>query len=288
MLTSLSPPRDGSRYNVCIAQVSSVLSPCTVFGNMANPLNGKLVTFAARARYSFARRSFFDDDNVVHAEFYNSSRFKNFSGSGRSGCSSLLLPLGHGADSFSIDSLIGLYNARDEQAVCSGLQQNFRIHERMKVGQPILRVKDLDRMLAFYQDIFGLQRNHRKQSKEDNETLELGFKGRFSNSGDPLLVLKDDPKAREVPHNFAGLFHFAVLVPDRKSLAHAYSAIERNRVHFDGFADHLVSESVYLHDPELNGIEIYRDRPRSEWTRDKEGHVLMDTLPLDLRGVLEE
>ena len=57
---------------------------------------------------------------------------------------------------------------------------------------------------------------------------------------------------------------------------------------FDGFGDHLVSESLYLHDPEGNGIEIYRDRPRSEWARDKDGRIMMDTLPLELDGILAE
>jgi catechol 2,3-dioxygenase len=102
------------------------------------------------------------------------------------------------------------------------------------------------------------------------------------------LILKHDPNAKEPPHNFAGLFHFAVLVPDRKSLAHAFLALQKNKVQFDGFADHLVSESLYLHDPERNGIEIYRDKPISEWTYDSDGHVIMDTLPLDLAGILGE
>jgi catechol 2,3-dioxygenase len=102
------------------------------------------------------------------------------------------------------------------------------------------------------------------------------------------LILKNDPRATDPPHNFAGLFHFAILVPDRKSLGIAYSTLKENELQFDGFADHLVSESLYLHDPEHNGIEIYRDRPQSEWTYDSRGHVIMDTLPLDLGGILAQ
>ena len=103
-----------------------------------------------------------------------------------------------------------------------------------------------------------------------------------------LLVLKHDPNARPAAHDFAGLFHFAILVPGRRSLAHAFSALEAKNVSFDGFADHLVSESLYLHDLERNGIEIYRDRPTSDWKRDKLGRVVMDTLPLDIDNLTDE
>jgi catechol 2,3-dioxygenase len=72
------------------------------------------------------------------------------------------------------------------------------------------------------------------------------------------------------------------------SLSSAYLTIENSKIHFDGFADHLVSESLYLHDPEHNGIEIYRDKPRNQWQYDTEGHIIMDTLPLDLKSLLSE
>ena len=141
-------------------------------------------------------------------------------------------------------------------------------------------------MLSFYQDSLGLQ-IRRKGRVDELEYVELGFADRFSEAEDPLLILKSDPNAVATPHNFSGLYHFAILVPDRKALAQAYSGIDRNQVQFDGFGDHLVSESLYLHDPERNGIEIYRDRPRTQWTYD-EARVRMDTLPLDLEGILEE
>jgi catechol 2,3-dioxygenase len=152
-----------------------------------------------------------------------------------------------------------------------------------------MRVKDLNKSLAFYQKIMGLKIERRgRDPMEDLEIVELGFEETLIDALHPLLILKHDPSTKETAHNFAGLFHFAILVPDRKSLAHAYSALERNHLRFEGFADHLVSESLYLHDPERNGIEIYRDRPISEWTRDRDGHIVMDTLPLDLDGVLNE
>jgi catechol 2,3-dioxygenase len=160
----------------------------------------------------------------------------------------------------------------------------------MQVGAPTLRVRDLRKELLFYEGQLGLRVSRRfKDATENLELVELGFK-RNSNSGDgpPLLTLKHDPDARDAPHDSAGLFHFAVLVPHRKSHASTFVALERSDVPFHGFADHLVSVSLYMYDPEQNGIEIYRDKPRSEWQHDQKGHVIMDTLPLDLESVMKE
>ncbi|MDG6922465.1 MAG: VOC family protein [Nitrososphaerota archaeon] len=160
------------------------------------------------------------------------------------------------------------------------MSEEFRLPEATRVGPPVLRVKDLERMLGFYQGVFGLQVN-----RKNEDLIYLGF-GKMKSHADPLLVLKHDPSARETQHDFAGLYHFAILVPDRKSLAQAYLGIQR-KAQFDGFGDHLVSESLYMHDPEHNGIEIYRDRPRSEWPR-KDGKIVMDTQALDFDGILSE
>lgn len=160
------------------------------------------------------------------------------------------------------------------------LTEEFRLPDLTRMGAPVLRVKDLERMLGFYQGVFGLQVNRRSENH-----VELGF-GRMKGAADSLLVLKHDPEARETRHDFAGLYHFAILVPDRMSLAQAYLGIQR-KAQFDGFGDHRVSESLYLHDPERNGIEVYRDRPRSEWPRKNE-KIVMNTLPLDLDGILSE
>lgn len=158
----------------------------------------------------------------------------------------------------------------------------------MTIGPPTLRVKDLQKQLSFYENNLSLQVNRRYQTEDDLEAVELGFNGKFKDYEEPLLILRHDPDAKETPHNFAGLYHFAILVPDRKSLASAYLAVENSKIHFDGFADHLVSESLYLHDTERNGIEIYRDKPRNQWQYDAEGHIVMDTLPLDLKSLLAE
>jgi catechol 2,3-dioxygenase len=89
------------------------------------------------------------------------------------------------------------------------------------IGPTTLRVIDLQKELSFYENIFGLQVNHRYRSNDNLEIVELGFKGRFKDYQEPLLILKHDPNAKEAQHNFAGLYHFAILVPDRKSLASA-------------------------------------------------------------------
>jgi catechol 2,3-dioxygenase len=165
------------------------------------------------------------------------------------------------------------------------------MHDNMKMGTIVLRVKKIERVLNFYQKYFGLQLNNKKHLHNNNIfAYELGF-DRLTSSDTtmlPLLILQHDPTARNASASSAGLYHFAILVPDRKSLASTYLALKLSGVHFDGFADHLVSESLYLRDPEGNGIEIYRDRPSGKWPRDSAGNIVMDTRPLDLQSLLEE
>jgi catechol 2,3-dioxygenase len=162
----------------------------------------------------------------------------------------------------------------------------------MRIGSPVLRVKNIDRILRFYEERLGLQMNRRYQVGDDDDggdnlVCELGSKQK-SMSNESILILHHDPNAKNAPLRSAGLYHFAILVPDRKSLALTYLAIRYSGLQYDGFADHLVSESLYLRDPENNGIEIYRDRQASEWSHDNEGHINMDTLPLDLNSLVSE
>lgn len=159
----------------------------------------------------------------------------------------------------------------------------------MSVGSPVLKIRNIDKILIFYEKEVGLGINKKYHDDNDDLMYELSSKYvPFSDKRLPLLILQHDPDARGATPHSAGLYHFAILVPDRRSLASTYVALKFSGVHFDGFADHLVSESLYLRDPENNGIEIYRDRPAREWLRDSTGNIMMDTLPLDLQSLLSE
>jgi catechol 2,3-dioxygenase len=159
------------------------------------------------------------------------------------------------------------------------------MHDGMKLGAPLIRIRDLERTLLFYETVLGLRANRRQRAGgKGPEVLELGFR----DGAEPLLELQHDSNATPTPHNFAGLYHFAILLPDRRRLARAYKAVATAGGHFDGFANHRVSDALYLHDPEHNGIEIYADRARSDWPRDSQGQLAMDTLPLDLDSLMSE
>lgn len=143
----------------------------------------------------------------------------------------------------------------------------------ISVNRVVLTVRDLDRVGDFYQQALGLGR-----LGGDGEVLSLGAGDR------PLLELRRD-RAAEYRPNEAGLFHTAFLMPDRAALGRwlAHHAGRQGRL--DGASDHLVSEALYLHDPEGNGIEIYVDRPRATWAWDS-GEVVMDTRRLNLNDLL--
>ncbi len=138
---------------------------------------------------------------------------------------------------------------------------DFRMPRGTRIGPPVIRVRDMDRSIAFYEDKFGLQKVRRGHGIDG---LQLTGLRTGEGEGD-LIVLKDDPEALPPPRSAAGLYHFAVRVPDRRSLAQSLLAISGNGVAFEGFADHTVSESLYLHDAEGNGIEIYSDRGEDTW-----------------------
>jgi catechol 2,3-dioxygenase len=146
------------------------------------------------------------------------------------------------------------------------------------MGAVALTVSDLGRARAFYEDVLGLHGRRR-----DDGDVELGAPG-----GPPLVVLRGDRDAPARDPRATGLFHLAILFPTRLDLAHVLGRIAQARHPLTGASDHLVSEAIYLHDPDGNGIELYRDRPRADWQRDEDGAIAMATLPLDLRDVLGE
>ena len=145
----------------------------------------------------------------------------------------------------------------------------------LTLGYVNLTVPDLDRSAAFYQNALGFQQHRREAG-----TAYLGA------GGPDLLALTEQCDAR-VPRGHTGLYHLAILVPSRLELAQSLKRLTETRTPLQGFADHLVSEAIYLSDPDGNGIEVYRDRPRSEW-HDEHGNFRMGTEPLDVDSVLSE
>jgi catechol 2,3-dioxygenase len=145
------------------------------------------------------------------------------------------------------------------------------------VGAVRLRVADLDASRAFYERVLGLSELDRA-----GEALALGPEG-----GPPLVELLAAPDAPRRPARSTGLFHLAILVPTRTDLARALVRVAGAGWRLTGASDHLVSEALYLDDPEGNGIEIYRDRPREQWPRER-AEVQMATLPLNLDSLVGE
>jgi catechol 2,3-dioxygenase len=140
------------------------------------------------------------------------------------------------------------------------------------MGAVELSVADLDRSIAFYDHALGLRVLERADGR-----ASLG-------AGTELLRLVEEPGARPAA-GFTGLFHFALLVPERADLARWLAHVARERVPLTGASDHFVSEAIYLRDPDEHGIEVYRDRPREHWEHQVER---LTTLPLDLDDLLGE
>ncbi|MFD0959750.1 VOC family protein [Paenibacillus chungangensis] len=152
------------------------------------------------------------------------------------------------------------------------------LHPGIALGEVELRVSNLKRSIQFYKDIIGLQV---MEEREDSASLT-------ADGQTTLVVLRAVPGATVTPpRSFSGLYHFAILLPERKHLGlMARHLMERDVA--IGQADHAVSEALYLSDPDHNGIEIYRDRPRSEWKYDAQGGLKMGTDPIEWESLLEE
>jgi catechol 2,3-dioxygenase len=150
------------------------------------------------------------------------------------------------------------------------------IHPETNIGHVSLRVADLDRSINFYQGVLGF----RVVSRNPGHAV-LG-----DEAGTPLLELHEIPGAPPQPRRATGLYHVAILLPTRADLGQALIRMAKAGLDI-GQADHLVSEALYISDPDGNGLEIYRDRPREEW-RWAGGNVAMASDPLDIPAIIEE
>ncbi|MBD0383522.1 VOC family protein [Paenibacillus sedimenti] len=152
------------------------------------------------------------------------------------------------------------------------------LHSDIKLGLVKLKVSNLERSIRFYQEVVGLQ-----VLQAGSTLAELTVDGRH-----PFLELEEIPNAQiTARRSAAGLYHFAILLPTRKDLGASLRNLIESGIHI-GQADHLVSEALYITDPDNNGIEIYCDRPRDTWRRDAEGNYIMASDPIDWEGLLSE
>ncbi len=152
---------------------------------------------------------------------------------------------------------------------------------RVDIGHVHLKVSDIDRALAFYSGVLGF-----------DVVVRLGDEAAFISAGGYHhhigLNTWESKGAGPPPPNTTGLFHTAIRFPDRKNLAQAVKRVVDAGIPLTGASDHGVSEAIYLRDPDDNGVELYRDRPREEWPTGPDGELTMYTRPLDVRALLAE
>ena len=155
------------------------------------------------------------------------------------------------------------------------------IHPKVQIGHVHLTIADIDRSLKFYRDLLGF-----------NVTARFGSSAVFLSSGSYHHHIGLNTWAgNEVtppPEGHSGLYHFAILYPDRYELAKTFKILWEQKYPLEGASDHGVSESIYIKDPDGNGIELYCDRPPDEWPVDEDGNYLLVTKPLDLPSLLSE
>ena len=151
----------------------------------------------------------------------------------------------------------------------------------VRVGHVHLKVADLERALAFYVGVLGFE-----------VTERMGDRAAFVSAGDYHhhigLNTWESAGGAPPPRGSTGLYHLALLYPNRATLADALRRLVDAGIRLDGAADHGVSEALYLRDPDGNGVELYRDRPEAEWPRTADGALAMVTDPLDVAALLAE
>lgn len=153
------------------------------------------------------------------------------------------------------------------------------IHSGVRIGHVHLKVADLDRALTFYCGVLGFE----LQQRFGTQAAFVSAGGYHHHIG---LNTWESAGGSPPPPRCTGLYHVALLYPDRAELADAVRRVLAAGLELDGAADHGVSEAIYLRDPDGNGLELYRDRPPTEWPRTPDGELAMFTRPLDLGELL--
>jgi len=161
-------------------------------------------------------------------------------------------------------------------------EKEFRpIDPQVRIGHVHLKVSDLERSLGFYCGVLGFELMQR-----------LGTEAAFISAGGYHhhigLNTWESLGGSPPPPGSTGLFHVAILYPDRARLGDALRRLLAAKIPLEGASDHGVSEALYLRDPDQNGLELYRDRPKEEWPHNPDGSIAMDTRPLDLDALLRD
>ena len=154
------------------------------------------------------------------------------------------------------------------------------VHAGVRIGHVHLKVADLERSLAFYCGVLGFQLMQRM----GREAAFISAGGYHHHIG---LNTWESAGGAPPPHGTTGLYHLAILYPTRAELGDALQRLIDAGIPLEGASDHGVSEAIYLRDPDGNGVELYWDRPQSEWPRDAAGNLVMVTRALNLSGLLK-
>lgn len=151
----------------------------------------------------------------------------------------------------------------------------YKIDPQTRIGHVHLKVSNLDRALEFYVGILGFEITQR----HGDQVAFIAAGGYHHHIG---LNTWESLNGSPPPFGSTGLYHTAILYPTRTALANALVRLDRAGIHLDGASDHGVSQALYLHDPDMNGVELYWDKPESEWPYDENGHLQMFTRRIDL------
>lgn len=158
---------------------------------------------------------------------------------------------------------------------------NQTIHPQTVIGHVHLKVSDLDRSVAFYTEVLGFE----VMARLGNSAAFLSAGGYHHHLG---LNTWESAGGSPPPPGTTGLYHFAILLPNRQELARTVKRVIDHAWPIDGASDHGVSEAIYFQDPDGNGIEIYADRPREQWPKGKNGELGMYTRPLNFDSLMRE